>query len=133
MVPWAPFDDLAMAGRTVALVAAGCIVAYLIATSQRRSLEATVGLGLLAVAVLGPVIYPWYALWGVLCLAPIARGRMRELVVLVCAIESVAALPGMPRLAADLVAVGLATGIGLLIASSGEWRTLLRARWQLTS
>ncbi|HEY3716184.1 MAG TPA: polyprenol phosphomannose-dependent alpha 1,6 mannosyltransferase MptB [Jatrophihabitantaceae bacterium] len=125
IVPWAPFDDLAVAGRTVALIAAGCIVAYLIATSRRRSLEATVGLGLLAVALLGPVIYPWYALWGVLCLAPIARGRMRELVVLGCAIESVVALPGLPRLPADLVAVGLAAGIGLLVASSGEWRTLL--------
>jgi len=123
IVPWASFDDLAVAGRTVALVAAGCIVVYLIATSRRRSVEATVGLGLLAVALLGPVIYPWYALWGLVCLAPIARGRMRELVVLGCAIESVAALPGMPRLAADLVAVGLAVGLGLVVARSGEWRT----------
>jgi len=129
MVPWAPFDDLAMAGRTVALIAAGCIVAYLIATSRRRSLPATVGLGLLAVALLGPVIYPWYALWGVLCLAPIARGRLRELIVLGCAIESVAALPGLPRLTADVLAVGLAIGIGLAVASSGEWRTLLPTRW----
>jgi len=129
IVPWAPFDDLAAAGRTVALVAAGCIVAYLIATSRRRGLEATVGLGLLAVALLGPVIYPWYALWGVLCLAPITRGRMRELVVLGCAIESIAALPGMPRLAADLVAAGLAAGIGLVAVSSGELRTLLPTLW----
>jgi hypothetical protein len=113
-------------GRTVALVAVGCVVAYLIATSRRRRFEATVGLGLLAVALFGPVIYPWYVLSGVVCLTALARARMREPVVLGCAIESVAAPSGMPRLAADLVAIGIAVAIGLVVVFSGEWCTLLR-------
>lgn len=103
----ASFDDLSMAGRTAALLAAGVIVAYLTATAQRQLMEMTVGLGLLAVALLSPVIYPWYLLWGVLCLAPVARGRLREALVVVCAGATVMAVPGLPRLIADLVDVGV--------------------------
>lgn len=99
----ASFDDLAVAGRTAALLAAGCIVAYLTATVRRRPLEATVGLGLIAVAVLSPVIYPWYLLWGALCLAPVAKGRVRDLLVAACASAAILAVPGLPRLPVDLI------------------------------
>jgi hypothetical protein len=107
-VRWASFDDVAMAGRAAALLAAACIVIYLTATTRHRPLEVTVGFGLLAVALLSPVIYPWYLLWGVLCLAPTARGRLRELLVVMCASASAMAVPGLPGYVADLIAVGLA-------------------------
>ena len=118
----ASFDDLSMAGRTAALLAAGLIVAYLTATAQRRLLEMTVGLGLLAVAVLSPVIYPWYVLWGVLCLAPVARGRLREALIVVCASASVLAAPGLPRLTADLVGLG---AVAVALAATVGPRALL--------
>jgi hypothetical protein len=78
-------------------------VAYLTATVRRRPLEATVGLGLIAVAVLSPVIYPWYLLWGALCLAPVAKGRVRDLLVAACASAAILAVPGLPRLPVDLI------------------------------
>jgi len=106
-VRWASFDDLAMAARAAALLTAACIVAYLTATTRQRPLEATVGFGLLAVALLSPVIYPWYLLWGMLCLAPVARGRLREVLVVMCAGASAMAVPGLPGYAADLIAAGL--------------------------
>ena len=109
----ASFDDLAAGGRTVALLAASCIVAYLAVTARRRALEATVGLGLIAVALLSPVIYPWYLLWGALCLAPTARRHDRDLLVLACAIGCVVAVPGLSRLVVDLISTGL---IGCIIA-----------------
>jgi len=109
----ASFDDLAAGGRTVALLAAGCIVAYLAVSARRRPLEATVGLGLIAVALLSPVIYPWYLLWGALCLAPTARRHDRDLLVLACAIGCVVAVPGLSRLVVDLISTGL---IGCIIA-----------------
>ena len=31
------------------------------------------GYALLPIGLLGPVLYPWYLLWGLLCLAPTAR------------------------------------------------------------
>jgi hypothetical protein len=107
-VRWASFDDVAMAARAAALLAAACIVVYLIATTRRRPLELTVGFGLLAIALLSPVIYPWYLLWGVLCLAPIARGLLRKLLIATCASAAAMAVPGLPGYAADLIAGGLA-------------------------
>jgi hypothetical protein len=113
----ASFDDLSAGGRSVALLAAGCIVAYLTLTAQRRPLEATVGLGLIGVAMLSPVIYPWYVLWGALCLTPIAQRRHRDLLVLACAIGSVVAVPGLPRLVVDLISAGLAACITIIVVS----------------
>jgi hypothetical protein len=117
-VRWASFDDLAMAARAAALLAAACIVAYLTATTRQRPLEATVGFGLLAVALLSPVIYPWYLLWGVLCLAPVARGRLREVLVVMCAGASAMAVPGLPGYAADLIAAGLIGCAVVLLAGA---------------
>jgi len=114
----ASFDDLSMAGRTAALLAAGCVVAYLTATAQRRALERTVGFGLIAVALLSPVIYPWYLLWGVVCLAPSAQGRLRAMLVLLCASGTVMAAPGLPRVAADIIGLVVAVGVLMILASS---------------
>lgn len=120
MIPWASFDDLAAAGRVVALLAAGCIAIYLIGTVQHRALELTVGLSLLAIAVLSPVIYPWYLLWGLLCLAPIARGLQRNLILLTCAIGSMLALPGLPGLADDLLASAFAVVAAITLLFTGD-------------
>lgn len=128
-IPWASFDDLASAGRVVALLAAGCIVAYLTATAQRRSVEITVGVGLLAVALLSPVIYPWYLLWGVLSLVPIARGRLREVIAVGCACAAMLATPGLPRLLADLIEATVAV-IGIAFIAPDvlrRWRA--RTSW----
>jgi hypothetical protein len=114
----ASFDDLTMAGRTAALLAAGCVVAYLTATAQRRALERTVGFGLIAVALLSPVIYPWYLLWGVVCLAPVAQGRLRAMLILLCASGTVMAAPGLPRATADIIDVVVAVGALMIVASS---------------
>jgi hypothetical protein len=117
-IRWASFDDLAMAGRAAALLAALCIVSYLIATTRQRPLEVTVGFGLLAVALLSPVIYPWYPLWGVLCLAPIAQGYLRKVLVVTCASASAMAVPGLPGYVADVIAAGLAGSAVLLLRSA---------------
>ncbi|HVU72977.1 MAG TPA: polyprenol phosphomannose-dependent alpha 1,6 mannosyltransferase MptB [Mycobacteriales bacterium] len=46
--------------RTAGQVAAVVIVALLLLTSRRRDVVLTAGWGLLAVGLLGPVLYPWY-------------------------------------------------------------------------
>ncbi len=75
IVPFASPTDVSAAGRIATLGLAGCIVLALTLTANHRPLASTAGLGLLAVAVLGPVLYPWYLLWGLVCLAPVVRGR----------------------------------------------------------
>jgi hypothetical protein len=86
VVPVASFDDVAAAGRITALAAAACIVVYLTATAHTRALDRTVGYGILAVAVLSPVVYPWYLIGGVVCLAPNARGGRRDWIILISAV-----------------------------------------------
>jgi hypothetical protein len=115
VVASASFDDLATGGRVTCLLAAACIVVYLSATSGNRELERSVGYGLVAVALLSPTIYPWYLLWGVLCLAATARGRQRDWLVLGCGITSVAAITGAPNaVTATFDAIAVITAAALM-------------------
>ncbi|MGF7236151.1 MAG: polyprenol phosphomannose-dependent alpha 1,6 mannosyltransferase MptB [Frankia sp.] len=61
------------------------IVGWLLVTVRSRSLTATAGWALIALAGLGPVLHPWYLTWGLvpLAIAPTARGRSGVLVVTV--------------------------------------------------
>jgi hypothetical protein len=95
-ITWAPSPDAIAASRAVGLVAAGCVVGYLALTIERRPLNRSVGYALLAVAVLGPVIYPWYLLWGLICLAPTAASLgERRLVVATSAFACFMGLTGL--------------------------------------
>lgn len=91
-----------------ALAAAAGVVVWLALTSERRPLAASVGFGLLALAALGPVFYPWYLLWGVLCLLPTATPRRRDWLIALCGVATLVALTGLPSWAttgADLIPV----------------------------
>jgi len=77
VVRGASYDDLAAGARITTVTAMVCVVGYLVVTPQRRALDRTAGYTLLAVALLAPMLYPWYLLWGVLCLAPSATGTRR--------------------------------------------------------
>lgn len=57
------------------LLAAGVVAAVLWCTPRLGAVRAA-GLALLAVAVLLPVVQPWYVLWGVLPLAAVAGPRL---------------------------------------------------------
>ena len=96
VVAAASFDDLATGGRVTCLLVAACIIVYLTATAANRPLEHSVGYSLVALALLSPIIYPWYLLWGVFCLAPTATGRQRDWLLAGCAVASVAAITGAP-------------------------------------
>jgi hypothetical protein len=89
-----PTSVLETVCRTVGAVLAVCIVGWLVLTSTRRPAASTVGLGLLAVAALAPVVYPWYLLWGVLCLSVVATRRLTWQIVILCAGACFIDLPG---------------------------------------
>jgi hypothetical protein len=103
VVSAASFDDLAVGGRVAAILAAITVVAYLLVTVRNRPLERTVGYALLAVGLLGPVLYPWYLLWGVLCLAPAARRALRDWVVALSAAACVLAPVGFTERTGEVV------------------------------
>ena len=94
IVDSASFDDLAAGGRITALVAAGCIVVFLTLTANRRALDRTIGYGMLATGLLSPVVYPWYLLGAVVCVAPTARGIRRDWMVFISAVCCLLSPPG---------------------------------------
>jgi alpha-1,6-mannosyltransferase len=81
IVSSASYDDLAAGGRITAAAAGLTVIGYLYVTVRTRPLERTIGFGLLAAAILAPVVYPSYLLWGTLCLAPTATGARRDWVI----------------------------------------------------
>jgi hypothetical protein len=117
----ASFDDLATGGRISALLAAGVIVLYLLITVSRRSLNRTVGYGLLTIALLSPVVYPWYLLWGIVCLAPTARSARRDWLVLASAVACVYTPAGITMGLGNIVTV-VAAAIGVAIIGQRELR-----------
>lgn len=114
IVSSASYDDLAAGGRITALIAAGGICIYLLATADRRALERTVGYGLLAIGLLSPVVYPWYLLGGVICLLPTARGTRRDWLVLVSAFGCLLSPLGFSSGVGTSISLGVAA-IGLAI------------------
>ncbi len=111
VVQVASYDDRATAGRITTLLAAGCIVLYLLVTAHRRSLNRTVGYGLLAVALSGPVVYPWYLLWGLVCLAPTARASRTKWLLLASALACVMTPPGFTH--------GITNGVSIVALAVG--------------
>jgi hypothetical protein len=98
---------LTSACRLVLMAGAGLIVLRLLVTSERRTPEATAGLALLVVAAFGPVIYPWYLLWGLVCLVPDLHGRRREGLVMLSVMASLMTVQGLTTV-----------GIAILVSST---------------
>jgi alpha-1,6-mannosyltransferase len=63
---------------TVGLVLAGLLGIRLLLNSPRHGMVRALGLTLLAVALLGPVVWAWYVTWGIVVLAPVAAGWLRR-------------------------------------------------------
>lgn len=125
----ASFDDLAAGGRITALVAAGCAVLYLTVTADRRPLSRTAGLGLLAVGLLSPVLYPWYLLWAIVCLAPTARASRADWLVLASALACVLTPPGFTKTTTNNLTIAAIVVAALMMGR----RTLNRRNRQRTA
>jgi hypothetical protein len=113
VVRGASYDDLAAGARITTMTAMVCIIAYLVLTSRQRALERTIGYSLIAMSLLAPVLYPWYLLWGTICLAPTANGTRRIAVLALCAAGCLLAPDGFTDTTTDVL-----TGIGLAIVAA---------------
>jgi hypothetical protein len=115
MVPSASFDDLAAGGRVTVVLAAIAIIAWLLATTRHRTLDRTVGYALLTAAILAPVVYPWYLLWGLCCLAPAAVGTRRDWVIALSAVACVLSPSGFTDTTAQRVTLAALIVIALAL------------------
>jgi hypothetical protein len=112
VVRGASYDDLAAGARITAVTALVCVLAYLIGTARRRALERTAGCALLALALLSPVLNPWYLLWGTICLAPTANGARRVAVLALCAAGCFITPPGFTPTTSNVI-----TGVALALVA----------------
>ncbi|MDT4925208.1 MAG: hypothetical protein QOG01_2921 [Pseudonocardiales bacterium] len=123
IVRGASYDDLAAGGRITAMSAMVCVVVYLIATAGVRPIERTAGYALLALALLAPVLYPWYLLWGTLCIAPTATGTRRICVLALCAAACLLNPPGFSTTISSVI-----TGCALVVVAGAATTVLVRGR-----
>jgi hypothetical protein len=125
IVRGASYDDLAAGARITVLTAMVCVVVYLVATARQRSLERTAGYALLALGLLAPVLYPWYLLWGLVCLAAAASGVRRVLVLALSVAGCLLNPPGFSPTTTDVLS-GVAVGvIALVLISTPSVRRLV--------
>ena len=72
----------------VGLIVAGIIGAWLLWRSPQDGVTRNLGLTLLVLALLSPILWAWYTLWGILVLAPVASGRLRAAIISIATIEA---------------------------------------------
>ncbi|MGP0032570.1 MAG: polyprenol phosphomannose-dependent alpha 1,6 mannosyltransferase MptB [Acidimicrobiales bacterium] len=89
-----PHRDLAVAaGRALALLAAGAVTVVMLVRSDRDGLPRALGVSLLALVLLGPVVWPWYETWGLVFLALVARRWARRTVLVLSTVGCFATVP----------------------------------------
>jgi hypothetical protein len=81
------------AARVVALAVAAAVGLVLLCRTDRIGLPAALGWTLFAVAVLGPVVWPWYETWGLALVAVTARTAARRAVLVISAVGCFATIP----------------------------------------
>jgi alpha-1,6-mannosyltransferase len=78
--------------RAVGMVAAALVIGWLLLTVRRRDVLTSCGVALLCLALLGPVLYPWYLVWGMVPLA-MAGGPRRGLLTVIGAAGALLSVP----------------------------------------
>lgn len=92
---FATMDQGLFVWRVIGLGLAAACCLWLLRRPERFGPVASVGLGLGAVVVLGPVMHPWYLLWATVPLAAAATSpRLRRIVIGVSIAFTVSPLPG---------------------------------------
>ena len=107
------FDAVLSICRVSGMLAAVAACVWLLATVRKRTPAETIGLGLFAVAVLGPVLYPWYLAWGLIPLAMTSRWLRTAIMGSTVAVFT--ALPGVTVLGYAIVEIRPEQSAGIML------------------
>ena len=114
--------------RLLGLLTAVGIAVLLLWRSQRRGWVRSLGMSLLLFVVLGPVVQPWYLVWGLMVLAASYQGREHFWLLALSITSPFLGLPGARDLWASLLhanpllmAVALILLMGALLVPLGRW------------
>jgi alpha-1,6-mannosyltransferase len=115
--------------RVAALVLAALIAVVLVVRTDRIGPLQALGWSLLAIVVLGPVIWPWYETWGFVFLAVVAEGWTLRLVLGLSAIACFADVPGARFFDPTDPLLALVCWVCLVGAASAYVMVRLRPTW----
>jgi hypothetical protein len=109
-------DGAIAAWRGAGGLVAGLVCAVLLVRARRIGPVPAVGTGLIAVVALGPVVQPWYLLWGFVVLAAASRDEgVRSLVAGSSAVTAMLLMPGggplEPRDIVEAICVGAVVAV----------------------
>jgi hypothetical protein len=101
----------ALGARTVlsivGLLCAATIGIWLLRRTTNITLQRNLGLTLLALALLGPILWSWYATWGVIVLAPACTPTLRRVLIAISTFEVFVGISSVKDLALTLVHGGI--------------------------
>jgi hypothetical protein len=100
----------------IGLVIAGLIGMWLLWRSPQDGLLRNLGLTLLVLAILSPILWAWYVMWGILVLAPTATGRLRSVVIFVGSFELFVGATSLRGMYRTMTGTGLLPDLALVAA-----------------
>jgi hypothetical protein len=100
----------------VGLIVAGILGAWLLWRSPRDGVTRNLGLTLLVLALLSPILWAWYTLWGILVLAPVASGRLRAAIIAIATIEAFVGVSSVKTVLAGVWQAGVISDLILIAA-----------------
>ncbi|HVX21724.1 MAG TPA: polyprenol phosphomannose-dependent alpha 1,6 mannosyltransferase MptB [Acidimicrobiales bacterium] len=126
------------AARDLFLALAGLLAVVLLVRSDRIGAPAAIGWSLLAFALAGPVVWPWYETWGLVFLAVAGTAghtAARRVVLVLSAVGCFATVPAALHLslAGGLAVAGglaaVATGLAVVVAGQRRLAGCPRSSW----
>jgi hypothetical protein len=109
------------ASRAIGLLAAAVVVVVALARSRRLGALYMLGVALTAVVVAGPVVHPWYLLWGFVPLALAApEGTVRRSVVVASAVAPFLLMPDGDRRPVEMLAGAVGVAVALVLLRLGR-------------
>lgn len=104
--------------RALGLGVAAAILIVTFVRSERWGLPRALGVGFLAVVVLGPVVQPWYLMWGLALLAAAGADRWTPALVWLSVGSSLLTLPSGTTARDPVLAVFLVVSAGVLLRTA---------------
>ena len=121
-------DTVLMVTRSVGLAIAIGASLWLLWHSTKRGWLRSLGVALVLFVMLGPVVQPWYLVWGLLLLAACYKGREHFWLLALSIAGPFMGLPGAGELVNGfkhasiwLVVVAIGTLLSFLVAPMGSW------------
>ena len=119
--------------RSMGLLVAVVAGVWLLKESDRIGQLTSLGLTLLLFVILGPVVQPWYLSWGLILLAPVARGKIRTTIIVLSVAAPFIGLPGGREMLVQLlhadplvIAISLVALLIFVVAPLGRWTMIGR-------